>query len=65
MALGFYKQPRLIIFGDGDGNVVFEEYEDNECTKLTARILIEWDRFKILQTFCDELQSEAFHNKED
>lgn len=65
MAIGFYKQPRLIIYGDGDGNVVFEEFMDNDCKVLTARIAIDWDRFEQLQNHCDNLRHEAFHGIEE
>ena len=64
MALGFYKQPRLIIFGDGEGNVVIEEFLDDECHVSIARIAIDWERFEQIENFWDELRSEAFKKKE-
>lgn len=61
MAFGFFRQPRLVVYGDGDGNVVIEEFMDDDCQVMTARISIEWDRFESFQNFWDTLRDEAFN----
>lgn len=65
MSFGFYRQPRLTIRGDGDGNVVFEEFVDDDCLIMTSKMVISWERFELLQQFWDELRDEAFYKTGD
>lgn len=61
MPFGFYRENRLRIYGNGEGEVVIEEYVDNDCEVPINKIKISWERFEAFQNFYEDLRQEAFH----
>ena len=61
MPFGFYRENRLRVYGNGEGDVVIEEYVDNDCIVTINKIKISWDRYETFQNFYEILKEEAFH----
>ena len=61
MPFGFYRENRLRVYGNGEGDVVIEEYVDNDCIVPINKIKISWDRYEAFQNFYEILKEEAFH----
>lgn len=61
MPFGFYRENRLRIYGNGEGEVVIEEYVDNDCEVPINKIKISWERFEAFQNFYEDLRQEAFN----
>ncbi len=61
MPFGFEMQNNLQIYGDGKGNIIIEEWTDDDCSDLLGRVKISLDRF---EQICDvhrgDLQKEAY-----
>jgi|GEM_PF-5771581 hypothetical protein len=64
MPFGFYRENRLRVYGNGEGEVVIEEYIDDDCEVPINKISISWARFEAFQDFYDILRKEAFHGIE-
>lgn len=61
MAIGFKQENALQIYGDGEGFIVIEEWETDECKDLLGMVKIHHDKFKdIIEMHGQELLLEAF-----
>jgi len=61
MPIGFKQENALQIYGDGNGFIVIEEWETDECKDLLGMIKIHHDKFKqIIEMHGEELLSEAY-----
>lgn len=64
MPFGFKSQNELLVYGDGNGNVVIEEYVEYQPEPIgTVKIPIE--RFEFLIDSAKELSHEAYHGTEE
>jgi len=64
MALGFNTMNNIQAYGDGEGNIVIEEwttdaFEDSQ--NLIGRVRISVNRFELIANCVSELVSEAWH----
>jgi hypothetical protein len=60
MPYGFELENNLQIFGDGKGNIIIEEWSDNDLTDLIGKVKISLARFEqICDVFRKELETEA------
>lgn len=62
--LSFARQNHLLVYGDGDGNIVIEEAECLESVPF-AVVKIPIDRFKMLMNNFELLEHEAYHGSEE
>jgi hypothetical protein len=64
MGFGFFRENRLRVYGDGQGNIVIAEYIDDDREVPINKITISWERFEQFQNFFDDLRVEAFASSE-
>ena len=64
MPLGFQKQNELLVYGDGDGNVVIEEFVESQLQHI-GMVKIPIDRFEFLIEHIKQLSHEAHHGTEE
>jgi hypothetical protein len=64
MALGFNTMNNIQVYGDGNGNIVIEEWasdkHDDEQNDLVGRVVLSVDRFELVVDLKTELISEAW-----
>jgi hypothetical protein len=61
MPIGFKQENALQIYGDGEGFIVIEEWETDECKDLLGMVKIHHNKFKdILELHGEDLLAEAF-----
>ena len=65
MPFGFYRENRIRVYGNGEGEVVIEEYIDDDCEVPINKIKISWERFEAFQDFYDMLREEAYHGSKE
>lgn len=65
MPFGFYRENRLRVYGNGEGDVVIEEYADNDCEVPINKISISWERFESFHDFYETLRAEAFNGVQE
>ena len=65
MPFGFELENNLQIFGDGKGNIIIEEWSDNDLTDLIGKVKISLARFEqICDVFRKKLETEAIQGFE-
>lgn len=64
MPIGFEKQNELLVYGDGDGNVVIEEFVDSQLQNI-GMVKIPIERFEHLIEQAKQLRHEAYHGSEE
>ena len=66
MPFSFNKRNHIHMFGDGNGNVVIEEYEDDEFKLLLGKVTIDVERYKqMIDLFSQELIVEAWRHPDE
>jgi len=66
MPIGFKQENALQIYGDGNGFIVIEEWETDECKDLLGMVKIHHDKFRqMIELHSDELLLEALTGVED
>lgn len=59
----FEKQPTIFVYGDGDGNIVFEEWSNDECSEILKSFSMSRQRFEdIVHYHFDDLCQESYNN---
>ena len=64
MPIGFEKQNELLVYGDGDGNVVIEEFVESQLQSI-GPVKIPIERFEYLIAQAQQLRHEAYHGSEE
>jgi hypothetical protein len=64
MAFSFDTENNHSFYGDGNGNLVIEEWADNELTELIGRVTIPFDRFELVACNCKELSTEVWKSRD-
>jgi hypothetical protein len=65
MPIGFKQENALQIYGDGNGFIVIEEWETDDCKDLLGMVKIHHDKFKqIVEMHGQELLFEAYKGVE-
>ena len=60
MPIGFKQENALQIFGNGEGFVVIEEWETNDCVDLLGKVEISYEKFKqMVELHAEDLLNEA------
>lgn len=65
MPIGFFKELNLQVYGDGKGNIVFEEWLDDDCKFMLSIVKISVERWEQIVNNSDELIKEAVCGKDD
>jgi hypothetical protein len=61
MPIGFEQQNNLQVYGDGNGNIIIEEWSDDNLSDLLGKVTISLDRFEqICDVHREDLQKEAY-----
>ena len=64
MPIGFEKQNELLVYGDGEGNVVIEEFVESQLQNI-GMVKIPIERFEYLVEQAKKLRHEAYHGSEE
>lgn len=60
MPIGYKQENALQIYGDGDGFIIIEEWETDECLDMRGKVKISYEKFqKIIELHYQELLNEA------
>jgi len=64
MPISFEKQNELLVYGDGDGNVVIEEFVESQLQNI-GMVKIPIERFESLIEQVKQLRHESYHGTEE
>ena len=61
MPIGFSQENNIQIYGDGEGNIIIEEWSDDDLTVLLGKVKISSQRFEdICDIYRKDLIKEAW-----
>jgi len=65
MPIGFLRELNLQVYGDGQGNIVFEQWLDDDCKFLISTVKVSAERWQAIMEFhADDLLEEAQYKNE-